>query len=164
MPESIPQGSQPGAHSPIIRRRYRNLLLKPGLQTMLGVYLVGLSLAFSVSVGAVMYLNFAELVDVVLAMTEAQDEVRDIFHSYWAGTQLYIYLIFFVYVIAAIGLTVWYTHHLVGPTIAFRRHIIALKDGDYMARTNLRKGDAFEEVAFALNALSESLEQDGRKP
>ena len=149
-------------HAPVVRRRYRNLLLKPGLQTMLGVYLVLLSLAFSVSIGVVLYFNFSELVDVVLTMTEAQEEVREIFHSYWAGTQIYIYMIFFTYILAAVGLTVWYTHHLVGPTIAFRRHILALKDGDFVARTHLRKGDAFEEVASALNALSESLEQKNK--
>lgn len=158
MSENISENSEGNSPLSGVKRKYRNMLLKPGLQTLLGIYLITLSLLFATSIGFIVYANFSELVDVVLTMTEAQEEVRDIFQSYWEGTQIYLYAVFLVYLLASIGVTIWYTHHLVGPTIAFRRHILALAEGKYNARTNLRKGDAFEEVADALNSLSETLE------
>ena len=45
-----------------------------------------------------------------------------------------------------------------GPTIAFKRHINALKSGDYSARILLRRHDAFNDVAHELNDLAEILE------
>src|SRR5690606_825027 len=72
---------------------------------------------------------------------------------------IYIYLAFFVYLAATIGTSVLFTHKLVGPTIAFRRHIRSIADGRYNARTYLRKGDAFLAVADELNSLSEVMQR-----
>ena len=49
-----------------------------------------------------------------------------------------------------------------GPTVAFRRHIQALRQGDFDSRVRLRRGDAFNEVADELNALSEDLARKGK--
>ena len=56
-------------------------------------------------------------------------------------------------------LCVGYSRKLVGPQIAFRRHIAAIESGDYSSRIVLRKGDAFDDVAHALNQLAETLEK-----
>jgi hypothetical protein len=55
-----------------------------------------------------------------------------------------------------------FTHKLIGPTIAFRRHIRMIAEGKFQYRTKLRKGDAFQEVASDLNKLSEFFERKNK--
>ena len=51
------------------------------------------------------------------------------------------------YVLGVYFLCLGYSRKLVGPQIAFRRHIAAIESGDYSSRIVLRKGDAFDDVA-----------------
>jgi hypothetical protein len=144
------------------KRRARNFMLQPLLQVRIGLYSIILSVLFAVALGAILYFNFASLINSIVLMTDAEDEVREIFMSYWKGTQLWVYLTFLIYLVATIAMSVLYTHKLVGPTIAFRRHIRSIADGKFNARTYLRKGDAFLEVADELNRLSEVMEKKSR--
>ena len=62
------------------------------------------------------------------------------------------------YVLLVIGLCIGYSHQLIGPVVALRRQIQALKDGNYGARTELRKSDtAFLEMADDLDELAKTL-------
>lgn len=146
------------------KRRMRNFLLQPLLQVKLGLYAILLSVVFAVALSAILYHNFAGLVNSIVLLTDAEDEVRELFMDYWKGTQLWVYLCFFIYLAGTVLLSVLYMHKLVGPTIAFRRHIRSLADGRYNARTYLRKGDAFLEVADELNRLSEVMEKTKGQP
>src|SRR5262245_1165143 len=74
------------------KRRVRNFLLQPLVQVRIGIYSILLSVLFAGALGAILYFNFFGLVDSVVMMTDAEDEVRDIFKSYWHGAQLWIYL------------------------------------------------------------------------
>jgi hypothetical protein len=66
--------------------------------------------------------------------------------------------IFTGYVLLVMGLCLGYSHHLIGPIVALRRHIQALKDGNYRARTKLRKSDtAYLEMANDLDELAKTL-------
>ena len=114
---------------------------------------------FSLAVASVLYLNFADLISSIVTMTDLESEVRQLFVDYWRNTQFWIYLTFFSYIVMTIAVSVLYTHKLVGPTVAFRRHLSSLCEGRYNARTHLRKGDAFTEVADELNRLSEIMEK-----
>lgn len=152
--QAAPQGQLAKA-----KRRVRNFLLQPLLQVKLGIYAIVLAILFAVSLGAILYHNFAGLVNSIVLLTDAEDEVRDLFLDYWQGTQLWIYLCFLIYLLATVTISVLYTHKLVGPTYAFRRHLRSLAEGRYNARTFLRRGDAFVEVADELNHLSEVLEK-----
>jgi len=156
------QGAQQGQRPPKVgkaKRHVRNFLLQPLLQVKLGLYAILLSVLFAAALAGIIYYNFHDLVNSIVLLTDAEDEVRELFTSYWYGAQLWIYLCFGIYLLATVLLSVLYTHRLVGPTIAFRRHIRNLSEGRYNARTFLRKGDAFAEVADELNHLSEVLER-----
>ena len=141
------------------KRRAKNYLLQPLLQVKLGLYSIVLAVVFAAAIGCILYFNFASLINSVVLMTDAEDEVREIFVNYWADTRLWLVLAFAIYLLLTIGVSVLYTHKLVGPTIAFRRHVRMLADGKFHARTYLRKGDAFSEVADELNRLSEVMEK-----
>jgi hypothetical protein len=146
-----PQGKQ--------KRLVRNYLLQPLLQVKLGLYAILISILFTLTVGAILYVNFSGLANAIFLLTDAEAEVREILLEYWRGTRLAILGSFFIYFTATVVVSVLYTHKLVGPTVAFRRHIRLLREGGYHARTFLRKGDAFREVAEELNQLSEVLEK-----
>lgn len=141
------------------KRKAKNFLLQPLLQVKIGLYAIILSILFSIAMFAILWSNFSGLINSIVLMTDAEDEVREIFMQYWKGTQLWLYLTVAIYLIATVGMSVLYTHKLVGPTIAFRRHIRSIAEGRYNARTYLRKGDAFAEVADELNRLSEMMER-----
>jgi len=54
-----------------------------------------------------------------------------------------------------IGILVF--HRIYGPVVPIVRHVKNLAQGDYASRVKLRKGDALEEIATALNELAEQL-------
>jgi len=146
------------------KRRVRNFVLQPLLQVKVGLYFIVVSIMFAAALALIIYYNFGGLVNSIVLLTDAEDEVRELFLDYWKGTQLWIYMTFAVYLMASISLSVLYTHRMVGPTFAFRRHIRSIADGRYNARTHLRKGDAFSEVADELNRLSEVMERTRGAP
>ncbi len=145
------------------KRRVRNFVLQPLLQIKIGLYSIVLSLFFAAALAWIVYYNFAGLVNSVVLLTDAEDEVRELFMDYWRGTQIWVYACFLIYIVSTVTLSILYTHKLVGPTIAFKRHLRALREGRFNARTYLRKGDAFSEVAHELNRLSEQLERSYSK-
>ena len=62
------------------------------------------------------------------------------------------------YILVVTGLCIGYSHQLIGPVVALRRQIQALKDGNYRARTKLRKSDtAFLDMANDLDELAKAL-------
>ena len=146
------------------QRRLRNFLLDPLLQVKIGLYAIILSVLFAAALGFILYHNFHTLVADVVELTDAKQEVEEYFQKYWLKAQIWVYLSFAVYIGATIAVSVIYTHRLIGPTIAFRRHLRSLAEGRYGARTYLRKGDAFFEVADELNSLSEVLERKNGGP
>lgn len=74
-----------------------------------------------------------------------------------------------IFLVAVVGLTTlgsvciffWFvvSHRIFGPTIPFRRHIQSLIDGDYTVRVQLRKRDEFQDLAEALNQLTNKLQE-----
>lgn len=152
MPSQAGAGGKP-------KRRLRNFMLQPLLQVKIGLYSILLSVFFAIALGAIVYYNFAGLISSIVLLTDAEAEVKDLFMQYWKDTQLWIFLCFAIYLLATVSISVLYTHKLIGPTIAFRRHIRSISEGRYNARTYLRKGDAFSEVADELNHLSEVMEK-----
>ena len=155
------QGQAPEGTTPVgkAKRRLRNYMLQPLLQVKIGLYSILLSVFFSLALGAIVYYNFAGLVSSIVLLTDAEAEVKDLFMQYWKDTQLWIFLCFGIYLLATVSISVLYTHKLIGPTIAFRRHVRSIAEGRYNARTYLRKGDAFSELADELNHLSEVMEK-----
>jgi len=62
------------------------------------------------------------------------------------------------YILVVTGLCIGYSHRLIGPVVALRRQINALRDGNYRARTKLRKSDtAFLDMAADLDELAKTL-------
>jgi methyl-accepting chemotaxis protein len=144
-------------------RSVKNYALQPLLQVKLGLYSVLMSLGFAVAVSGILYFNLAKLSEIILQLTGVPDEVRDLLNQYIAPAKLQVLGVMVVYIALNIVVAVLYTHRLIGPTIAFRRHVRMIAEGKLQYRTVLRKGDAFSELADDLNKLSIHLEQKSNK-
>ena len=145
------------------KRKLSNFMLQPLLQIRLGLYSIILSLVFCLGLVAIFYINFYKFYDLVLELTDLREEVTDILQSYLRGLIGWVAIGTSVYFFITVGISIFFTHRLVGPTYAFRRHIREIKNGNYGSRVVLRKGDAFQEVAEDLNDLAVSLEQLRRR-
>ena len=139
------------------KRSFKNFLLQPSLQLPFGMYSVLISLVFSIMICVVLYVNLGKFVEVVLELTGVEDEVRDLMIQYMQPARIQMVGLVGLYVLTSVFFSIKITHRLVGPTIAFRKHIQSLIDGNYEHRTVLRQGDAFTEVATDLNRLSDEL-------
>ena len=140
-------------------RSIKNYALQPLLQVRLGLYSILLSFSFAIIIAGILYFNLAKFSAIIVQLTGVEDEVNDLLAQYIAPAKFQVLLALVAYVVVNIIVTILFTHKLIGPTIAFRRHIRMIADGKYSYRTNLRKGDAFSEVADDLNNLSAQLEQ-----
>ena len=132
-------------------------LVNPGLQLRLPIYVLLATAAFVFLLGMQVYIAFGRTYGELLAiqpidlMQMVGAQTTDLLITSIATSSAYVLVMYF--------LCVGYSKKLVGPPIAFRRHIAALEEGDYTSRIALRKGDAFGDVAHDLNQLAETLEK-----
>lgn len=141
-------------------RHLMNYLLQPLVQLRIGFMNICLSLIFVLLLGAYIYMKFVQFAEVVTTLTEANDEIGTMLQSYIQSVGLTAAGLGAVFVVVSLVSSIYFTHRLVGPTVAFRRHIEALIAGDYKVKTTLRARDAFTEVADSLNQLSDRLSQN----
>ncbi len=136
------------------RRRAINTFRLPGFQVNLPATIVMMSLAFA---AAAVWLEHSTY-DSIMAM-EPQTSGESSYFASLIEDQIRSALVALgmlvsVYMILVVGLWVRYSRKVMGPEVAFRRHVEALKNGDYAARVELRDGDAFVELAGDLNELA----------
>lgn len=141
------------------QRKLRNLLLQPLLQIRLGLYSILLTIFFSGMILGVLYLNLMDFTQIVLALTDSESEIRDLFADYISQTIWWIGILIVTFIASSIVLSVTYTHKLVGPTIAFRHQLQKLQRGQFDNKIQLRKGDAFQEIANEINMLTDVMQQ-----
>lgn len=139
-------------------RKWKNFLLMPKIQIQLGIYMLSLALVLFISLGTTIYRKMGEIVEIVVELTDVEDEIRDILVTYLGDISWWILTTLFIYISLNFLLSIIYTHKMIGPTYAFRRHIKQIKEGNLKHRTHLRKGDAFVEIAEDLNELSDFLQ------
>ena len=139
------------------KRRITNFLLQPLVQLRIGFYQVALSIIFVLSLAYYLYIKLVDFAEVIATLTEADEQVYQMLTEYLitvgkAGLSFGV-----LYILVTFAITIYTTHRLVGPTVAFRRQIRSLINGQYGKKISLRLGDAFTEVADDLNELSDSL-------
>ena len=139
------------------RRSARNFLLQPFLQIQLGLASLMLSFAFAGVISWLFYIHLNQFATVVIQLTDAEDAVLKLLYSSLSEMRNAVLGTIAVFLVANIFASIFFTHRMVGPTVAFRRLIRGLIDGKYGMQIKLRDGDAFVEVADELNELSSKL-------
>ncbi len=145
------------------RRKVRNFLLRRNLQLKLPASILIVTLLYLALMAVFIQQGYGLLYEVVLEQGQLDPDVtqavRDSSHYF-----LPIFLpTFGIYCCVIFVITTIYTHRLIGPTVAMKRHLEALIGGDYSSRVKLRKSDAFGDLAHQLNALAASLEEPARR-
>ncbi len=140
-------------------RKFKNFMLQPFLQTKIGVYSVVISVLFSIVVGGYLYFKLMDFGDVIQTLTESDDSIKELIQQYLVSVGIVAGAIGILFIFMSLGMSIYFTHKMVGPTVAFRRQINALKSGNYRSKVYLRQGDAFGEVAVELNELADELKR-----
>ena len=140
-------------------RKARNILIRPGFQLRLPLYILLLSVVFvSLSLQlANMYLDQAYATR--LGNPADFQYLPHALISQMTSLNMLSLLLLFVYAVLVVIISSIYTHRLLGPMVPISRHLKALNDGFYTHRLQLRKHDALHELADQLNKLAETLEQ-----
>ena len=144
-------------------RKLVNYLLDPLQQLRLGMISVVTSLVFVTALGAFVYSKLMQFTDVVITLTQADVEIHALLSKYLGSVATTTLIGSLVFIVANMALTIYFSHKMVGQIVAFRRHIGHLMNGKFDAKTKLRHGDAFTEVAEDLNKLSDRLSDLIRK-
>ena len=142
--------------------RRRTYLLEPYLQIKLGLYNMILSFAFAAALLGVLHAEWVRFRS-WLRFTEIAPMIDSQVASYAQTFLFWVLLILVIFLVASTWISVLMTHRLIGPSVAFKRQIQSLIDGDYDARCTLREHDAFTDVASELNRLAEALAANGKK-
>jgi methyl-accepting chemotaxis protein len=135
------------------------MLREPGLQLGVAAHILLITIVFALLSGAHAYLAYDELIGMVLADSKEPAAMGALFRAQTRDFLIVSASLAVVYVSLSFAVAVVLTHRMVGPMVAIRRHIEALKQGDLSARVRLRKRDAFKDVARDLNELAEALEE-----
>jgi hypothetical protein len=134
---------------------------QPVVQLKLPVYLLILTLAFGALFAWHSNAAYESLYGLVIS--SMPDSYRVTLQEQTHDFAIVSAMILAGYALFVLGFCVAYTHGLLGPLVALRRHIQALKGGQYGSRVELRKSDtAYLEMAQDLNDLAQSL-AGGRK-
>lgn len=139
------------------KRRWKNFLLLPRVQIKLALYMILLAVIFLGLGSWIVFSRLEQVFALILDLTELEDEVSQMLSSEIKKLGLVLAGLVTGYVGTNLFLSVFFTHRMIGPIHAFRRHVNQLTVGNYSAKTNLRKHDAFEELAEDLNRLSHAL-------
>ena len=147
----------------VYKRSLKNYLLQPMMQTKLGIYFIAASVIFTLSVILYGYSSLFGLYEIVVELTDVSADLSQVIEAKISGFLVFCAILGAFYVVATFLLSIYYTHRFVGPTIAFRRHVNALRKGDFNSRVVLRKADAFSELAEDLNMLASELERSQKR-
>lgn len=142
------------------QRKTVNLLLEPRVQLKLPFYFLLITVAFAGTMAWTISSAYRELFSAVASEQPAfvvaiiRDQTHDL-------VQVSIRLVI-GYLLLVLSVAVVQSHRLVGPSVALRRQVEALKNGDYSARVALRQKDAFGPLADDLNELAALLEESAK--
>lgn len=144
-------------------RRTINLGLRPSLQLRLPIIVLVISVGFAGLFAVHSHTAYARFLSGAIRQAQIEPLVAEQTIDFLIVSGV----IAVAYIAAVMIACLAHSHRLLGPIVAFRRHIEALKNGDYGARVQLRKGDPFTDVADDMNDLTTILrtnEKANRRP
>lgn len=145
------------------RRKVKNLLLKPTLQLQLPLYVLLISFVFLLLILLLANLYFEQaFVSLVETTSKPEHQLTTIIGQTSEFRNMAL-LLLAGYAVLIVVVTSIYTHRLIGPLIPIMRHVKALQKGVYSQRVKLRRRDAYQELAWELNELTEILEKRYRE-
>lgn len=143
------------------QRKTINLLLQPAMQLKLPLYFLLITLAFGAMLAFTIQSAYRDLFLAIAAEQPAY--VEGILRAQTDDLVQVSARLAIGYLLTVVAVAIVQSHRWVGPSVALRRQVEALKNGDYAARVKLRSHDAFGPLADDLNELASLLEQDEKR-
>ena len=131
-------------------------LVEPALQLRLPLYLFGITMVFATAATAHSWYAYSSLLD--NALPEASYGYLELLGQQTNAFMGVSFVLLLAYGLTVLAVCVAYLRRVVGPMVAFRRQIEAMRRGDYTARNSLRGGGPFEDLGQDLNDLAKALE------
>ena len=142
------------------RRKAFNTFRLPGFQLRLPIVIVILSVVFACLAAILEHSTYGSIVAMEAPSNADSSYYAVLIEEQVRSALLALGALVSLYSVSVVGLWVWHSRRVMGPEVAFRRQVEALKNGDYTARVELRDGDAFAELASDLNELAVILESN----
>ncbi|MCD6460456.1 hypothetical protein J7L67_07300 [bacterium] len=140
------------------RRRWWRILIDKPLQLRYTSLIVALVVLYSGCLGYSLYTNSRETSRLMLEIVESNPKLEAKLSTIdnTALIKTIIAMLINAIVISYIG--IFSTHKIAGPIYRFKKHLKSIKNGDFSAKTKLRKNDLLTELADDFNQASESLQ------
>ena len=151
------QSTESGSKS---QRKIKNFLLMPIIQLRIATWSAFSAALFSLGIALVFYYTLRHFSESFADIGSMDDETINRAYQMFEGVRLSALGILLAQVVVSVGVAIVTTHRLVGPTVAFRRQVRAMINGQYDQKVTLRNGDAFTELASDLNELSDQLKRE----
>ncbi len=142
------------------RRRMINTFKLPEFQFRLPVVIMVMSVLFASLCAGLGHHTYTSLLEIEPPTTADSSFYANLIDDQMSSALGAMAVLALLYSMAVMAVWLWHSRRVMGPEVAFRRHIEALKNGDYSARVALRPGDAFMGLANDLNELAEVLASD----
>ncbi|MCP5057023.1 MAG: hypothetical protein GY937_09910 [bacterium] len=136
------------------RRKAFNTFWLPGFEFRLPIMIVALTVAFAGLAAVLGHTTYDTIVVMEAAPNGDSGFYARLIEDQVRSALVALGMVLSLYTVFVVGLWGWHTRRVMGPEVAFRRQVEALKNGDYTARVLLRDGDAFEDLANDLNELA----------
>lgn len=141
------------------RRKVKNILLAPKSQIRIGaiVFAIGF-ITMSVLFGIIL-MRFNDILDAFVAISTDRELAMEASRSTKVALWVTYSALLLGFLFSTFYLALKVTHRYLGPMVAIRRQIHAMKEGQYAERVKLRQDDEFQDIADDLNALAERLQK-----
>ena len=138
-----------------------NILLLPSLQLGMSAAILAITITFLLCIAVMFYIGLQPMAETLMESTGVDNEMKSLVLDQLWQAAVQCGLLIFLYAGFLVALTLAITHRMIGPTIAFKRHVDNLLKGDFDSRVRLRTSDAFQDLASRLNELA--VKFDNRK-
>lgn len=139
-------------------RRLKNLLIAPSRQFRFAFIAIGIGLVTFFGFFGFQLWLLSVLLTSVSTYIPPNSELNQLLGDSLTWSWVAFALVAAIFSTLTLIATFVISHRLYGPAYAMRKHIEALKRGEFTHRTHLRKQDEFKDLAKELNELSEVLE------
>ena len=144
------------------RRTMGAVFVEPFKQVTIGLYVIGVCIAFVIATSTLYVYTFIEQYRHVMSIFNVVDPgmqweviTNEVFWSNMRAASAFFLL--FIVVIFAVVLRM--THKYYGPLVSIERFVDEISGGKYFARVTVRQGDELQRMAGKLNLMAENLQR-----
>ncbi len=139
------------------RRKWKNILVEPKSQGRAGIIIFAVGFTGISALFGVILARLNSVLDGLVEMSAhpeiALETASNVKSTLWAC----YFILLAAFLCSAIYLALTLTHRYLGPMVAIRRQLKAMREGRFEERVHLRTDDEFRDVADDLNAITEQL-------